>query len=542
MTFMDDPTADDEAPPADDGSEAWEASWSIDEPLPEGTPAGGPVGAAADTSGADGLNGGDTSSTRPPGHDTPPPTSLLPPPAMDVPISRALIPPRHTEGSAPPETGPPSTGLPRPGGELLPPSPLNRPDDVYRFGGEEPQDFRQGPMARPPRGRYSALPVAPEPQPQAQRLKPSKWSTVFLPFIAGAVGAGLVVGGFFLLRDGDDSPSAAPVAAEGPVTIRETVRTEFVDPEGVGADPTAVARKVIPSVVTVEVGLSDGSGGFNGTGSGSGVVLSADGYVVTNEHVVNGSDSFDVLFSDGRKYQAELLGADELTDLAVLKIEAAGLVPIDIGSTADLVIGDVAIAAGSPLGLQGGPTVTVGVISAFNREVRTGNANSLLGMLQTDAPITRGSSGGALVDAQGALIGVTSAVGVSDVGVEGIGFAIPIEVVQRITDELIANGAVEHSFLGIEGRTSLEDEADGAEVAVGVFVQAIVEDSGAAAGGIEEGDVIVAIDGTPVKTINTLVGELRRYRVGEPLDVEIMRGDETIHLTIELGKRPPDEA
>jgi serine protease Do len=271
-------------------------------------------------------------------------------------------------------------------------------------------------------------------------------------------------------------------------------------------------------------------------------VLSTDGYIVTNEHVVDGSELVTVSFSDGRLYEAELLGADPVTDLALLKIDAQGLVPIDVGSTADLQIGDPAIAAGSPLGLAGGPTVTVGVISAFDREVQTGPAatDRLLGMLQTDAPITRGSSGGALVDAEGALIGVTSAVGVSDVGVEGIGFAIPIEVVQRITDELIATGEVTHSFLGIEGRTSFEEQFDGAEQAVGVFIQAIVDDSGAEAAGLEEGDVITSIEGAEVRTINSLVGRLRRYKVGQPLDVDITRGGRQLTLTIELGPRPDD--
>jgi len=414
---------------------------------------------------------------------------------------------------------------------LIPPT--RRPSDVYR--GADYSALGDPTTARPSRAYPSA---ATEARPdQQQRAKPSKWSTIALPFLAGIVGAGLVVGGFLLFRD-DDSADAAAAANAEPITIRETIRTEFIGPDGSAADPTAVARKVIPSVVTVQVGDSNG----NGTGSGSGVVISSDGYIVTNEHVVDGSEVVEVSFSDGRLYDAELLGADALTDLAVLKIDADGLVPIDIGSTAELQIGDPAIAAGSPLGLVGGPTVTVGVISAFDREVQTGPAvqDRLLGMLQTDAPITRGSSGGALVDAKGALIGVTSAVGVSDVGVEGIGFAIPIEVVQRITAELIESGAVEHSFLGIEGRTSFEEQFDGAELAVGVFIQAVVDDTGAAIAGLTEGDVITSIAGTEVKTINSLVGQLRRYPVGEPLEVDVLRGDETITLTIELGPRPDD--
>lgn len=514
-------------PDASDGTPGWDAIWSFDdaeeptEALPtEGSTPGTPLGVPAampPSTPTTPLTGGTEAILPPAAAATPPPPGVDSPYLPPVPDSRALIPPTPR---------PPSAAL-RPTG------------DVYR--GEDYQDyadFRDGPAARPPRSRLSA----PIPEPEQRGTRPSRWSTIGLPLLAGMVGAGLVVGGFFVFRDDAGGDTTAGAVNAAPTVIRETVRTEFIGPDDAIANPTAVARKVIPSVVTVEVGVGDGNGGFNGTGSGSGVVLSEDGYIVTNEHVVSGSDVVTVSFSDGRLYEAELLGADALTDLAVLKIDADVLVPIDIGSTADLQIGDVAIAAGSPLGLEGGPTVSVGVLSAFNREVQTGPAitDRLLGMLQTDAPITRGSSGGALVDGRGALIGVTSAVGVSDVGVEGIGFAIPIEVVQRITGELIANGEVQHSFLGIEGRTSFEDQADGAEAAVGVFIQAIVDDTGASNAGLEEGDVIVSVEGAQVKTINSLVGQLRRYAVGEPLNIEIIRGGEAMTLTIELGPRPDD--
>ncbi len=513
MSAMDDDPRDSEPDPTQ--PQPWNVPWTAQEPTPETDPDGeatepaepsSPVTAPREETFVEAAS--------PEPHEA----AALNPPERPLPDSRALIPPVPSD-------------------PLLPPSPLYRPDDVFRGGAEDGSDFREGLVARPPRSRFTTpTPVAaPEPAPR----KPSKWSTIALPFLAGVIGAGLVVGGFFLFRD--DEPAAAPIAAPGTEIVREVIRTEFVGPDDASADPVAVARKVIPSVVTVDVGVSNGAGGFNGTGSGSGVVLSADGYIVTNEHVVNGSDVVTVTFSDGRLYEAELLGADATTDLAVLKITAAGLIPVDIGSTEGLSIGDLAIAAGSPLGLEGGPTVTVGVISAFDREVQTGPdgiADRLLGMLQTDAPITRGSSGGALVDGLGALIGVTSAVGVSDVGVEGIGFAIPIEVVQRITDEIIANGEVQHSFLGIEGRTSLEDQSDGAEVAVGVFVQDVIEDSGAANGDIREGDIIFSLEGHDVKTIDSLVGRLRRYKVGQPLEVGIVRAGETITLTIELGPRP----
>ena len=541
----------------------WDLTWSKDE-APEATVE--PEGAEPPVPRGDGVPEDEAASAPPTSRDgvpvSPDPDPLLAPPMQPAPVeghreANLLNPARQSPhfpneaqeplvpAGEPPESAtaafeaplPPSTPSP-PTDRALPESralipPTRRPGDVYR--GDDYSALGDPDASRPSRA-YPATAI--ENRAEPQRTKPSKWSTIVLPFIAGIVGAGLVVGGFFLFRDDDSSSDAASAANAETVTIRETVRTEFIGPDGSAADPTAVARKVIPSVVTVQVGDANG----NGTGSGSGVVLSSDGYIVTNEHVVEGAEVVEVSFSDGRLYDAELLGADALTDLAVLKIDADGLVPIDIGSTETLQIGDPAIAAGSPLGLSGGPTVTVGVISAFDREVQTGPAavDRLLGMLQTDAPITRGSSGGALVDAEGALIGITSAVGVSDVGVEGIGFAIPIEVVERITAELIETGAVEHSFLGIEGRTSFEEQFDGAELAVGVFIQAVVDDTGAAVAGLTEGDVITAIEGAEVRTINSLVGQLRRYPVGEPLDVEVLRGETSITLTIELGPRPDD--
>jgi putative serine protease PepD len=369
-----------------------------------------------------------------------------------------------------------------------------------------------------------------------QPRRPGRWQLIGIAILAGLLGAGLALVGFLVL-DSDDP--VTPMANAEPVVIREQVRTEFVGGDGAGADAAAVARKVVPSIVHVQIGVGAGTG-FAANGSGSGVVLTADGYIATNNHVVTGADDVQVIFADGRIYDAEVLGADPTTDLAVVQIQATGLIPIEIGSADDLGIGDVAIAAGNPLGLQGGPSVTVGVISAFNREVQTGAGpnDQLYGMLQTDAPITRGSSGGALVDADGKLIGITTAVGVSDVGVEGIGFAIPVELVQRITGELIESGSVDHSFLGISGNTNFESQPDGSTASNGISVQTFESGSAAELAGLEEGDIITEINGVPVSTIEGLIVELRDYPVGETIEVSVLRDDEAILLTVELGARP----
>jgi putative serine protease PepD len=269
--------------------------------------------------------------------------------------------------------------------------------------------------------------------------------------------------------------------------------------------------------------------------------MSGDGYIVTNHHVVDGAEAVRVIFADGRIYDATVIGTDAFTDLGVLQIDAAALTPIEFGSTEDLTIGDTAIAIGSPLGLEGGPSVTRGVISAFERQVQTGpnpQTDVLFGMIQTDAPITRGSSGGALVDEQGRLIGITSAIGVSNVGAEGIGFAIPVELVKRVTDEIIADGSARHAFLGIAGTTDFEEQPDGAQIPVGVRVQSVEAGSAAADVGIEVGDRIVAVAGEPVDTMDGLIVTLRGYGVGIPVEISVLRDGQSLDIEIVLGERP----
>ncbi len=411
----------------------------------------------------------------------------------------------------------------------------------------------------PRRPRYSESYAAPRPiqrprpvrpLPSANMLPPPlpaprrrRWPLVVLALVSGIVGAGLALGGFLLLEeDPAPAPPAAPQAQDIPtVTVIERV-TEIVNGGGDVAVATApaVARVVIPSIVTVQVDTLD-DGDFSADGSGSGVVLDGAGYIVTNEHVVADSEEVRVVFSNGRTYEAELIGADARTDLAVLRIDAANLVPIAVGSTESLAIGDSAVAIGSPLGLEGGPSLTVGVISAFDRLVQTGpdrNTDVLRGMIQTDAPITRGSSGGALVDTEGKLIGITAAIGVSNVGAEGIGFAIPVEIVQRITDEIIETGGVRHSYLGITGSTDMAEEADGALIPVGVRVQSVESGSAADLAGVEVGDLITSLDGLPLTSIDLLISTLYGFEVGSTVQVEMERDGAMVVVDLELGERP----
>lgn len=339
----------------------------------------------------------------------------------------------------------------------------------------------------------------------------------------------------------DPQVAGAPIAVAGPATpsaLADPVRLAPVPgvvPGSPLSDASDVGAAVIPSVVTVQIGGTVGNQQAV-IGSGSGVIYDTAGRIVTNAHVVDGGDSFTVVLSDGRIYPAELIGVDAGTDLAVLEIAAADITPIALGSTDVLRVGDPAIAVGSPLGLEGGPSLSVGVISAFGRVVRTDATTALYGMLQADAPITQGSSGGALVDASGRLIGITSAVGVSEVGVEGIGFSTPIEIVTRVVNEIIATGEASGPYLGITGITAVTGLADGGERPIGVRVES-VEPGSAAAAGIQSGAVVTAINGRSIRTMQELIAQLRRFSSGDRVDIALGDGGAVDFVAVQLGDR-----
>jgi serine protease Do len=321
-------------------------------------------------------------------------------------------------------------------------------------------------------------------------------------------------------------PSPAPIDSTVATTVPVFAPTDLV---------AMVASRAIPSIVTVQ----NLDGEFGQAGSGSGVVVRSDGFIVTNHHVIDGADTLKVIMSDGLSYPAELVGSDPLMDIAVLKVGADDLPHIRFGSMERLRTGEPAIAVGNPLGLDGGPSVTAGVISAFDRSLVTNplTGESLYGLLQTDAPITRGSSGGALLDVHGRLLGITTAIGLSDVGAEGLGFAVPANLVERIVDDLMSEGEVRHAFLGIRGSSAFSELTDGVESPLGVEVN-LLEESAIGRAGAQDGDVIVALDGVPVRSMPLLVARLRSYRAGDSITVTVQREDETLDFDMTLDRYP----
>jgi S1-C subfamily serine protease len=364
-----------------------------------------------------------------------------------------------------------------------------------------------------------------------RRSRPDLW-TVVMGIIGGALlgtGVTLAILGFAGVFEEPEPPPTPTNPPPPTLTLPPPTSTPppvIVDSGNV----TDVAARAIPSIIAVE------TSGLLGDGGGSGVVYSGDGYIITNHHVVSGADELTVVFSDGGRWDGELIGSDALTDLAVLRVARSDLTPIDVGSSGGLSIGERAVAVGNPLALEGGPSVTYGIVSALNRSLGVGAGEVLYGLIQTDAPITRGSSGGALLDSTARLVGITTAIAVSDVGAEGLGFAIPIDMALPVANDLIEAGVVNHAQLGIQGDTALA-EADGAEYPVGVRVTRVNPGSAYETAGGQVNDVITAIDDVHVSSMETLLTNLRTRRAGETVTLSVTRSANPTDLNVVLDEK-----
>jgi len=318
--------------------------------------------------------------------------------------------------------------------------------------------------------------------------------------------------------------------------LAQPVTRLVVSQSGSGIDVATIADLAKPSIVSVEVMNTLGSV----VGGGSGVVIRDDGQILTNHHVIAQADAIVVVTSDGHRYEAVLVGTDPLTDIAVLSIELNGapLRPAVLGSTTSLRVGEPAVAIGSPLRLEGGPSVTVGVISAIGRTLDLPTGQRLYDLVQTDAPIAPGSSGGALLDANGAVIGITTAIAVSESGGGGLGFATPIEIAYDVAVDLMTDGVVKHGFLGVSGDDLTSNEASDLGLLGGALVNGVGPGTPAAVAGLEPGDIIIGIDNQVVPSMSWLVVEVRRSEPGETRELEVQRGDYRLLLDVSLGERP----
>ena len=289
-----------------------------------------------------------------------------------------------------------------------------------------------------------------------------------------------------------------------------------------------IIAKARPSVVAIST-VSGWS-----TGTGSGVIMTEDGTIMTNAHVVSGAQSITVHVMDGTEYEATLLGMDEKTDLAVIKIDATGLTPAEFGDSSSIVQGEIAVAIGNPLGLAFEGSVTQGIISAVSREIEVDGRT--MTYIQTDAAINPGNSGGALVNGSGQVIGINS-VKVSSSDVEGLGFAIPISVALPIAEQLTTYGYVTgRPSIGIGGEDVTDYMVYYYRIPRGVLVGLVTPDSGAEAGGVEVGDVIVGLNGVSVSSMDELTNEKDKFSPGDTVTLTVYRSGEYVELDVVLGE------
>ena len=344
-------------------------------------------------------------------------------------------------------------------------------------------------------------------------------SYVAVAAVAALASAGVAVPVTMLDDDGATATSEAPASAPAPDTSGEVEAGDSL--------VSTIAAQVSPSVVRIDV---------PNQGSGSGVVYSPEGQIITNAHVVGSAGTVSVTLPDGERYEGEVLGADPTSDIAVVDIEGTDL-PVPSYADGAIRVGDTAIAIGSPFGLDG--SVTAGVVSALNRTLTTPNGPQV-DMIQTDAAINPGNSGGALVNGRGEVIGINTAIFSTGGDNAGIGFAVPVETARAIADQLIETGEVQHAFLGIQGQTVDPQVAElyGLPVSEGAVVAGVVEGTPAAEAGLQRGDIITGLDDRDITSMEMLAGLIQRQQPGDTVELTVRRGSEDLTLEVTLGERP----
>lgn len=333
---------------------------------------------------------------------------------------------------------------------------------------------------------------------------------------------GLAVGAGFGLTVGTITRDAIePAFAQQYTTLADVPRELGAEEQNV----VRIARQVSPAVV--RVGQEEG-------GSGSGVIVRSDGIVLTNAHVVGLSRTVRVGLADGRRVDGKVIGRDPSLDVAVVRIDAPNLPVAQIGDSDRLEVGQTAIAIGNPLGLE--RTVTTGVISAINRSPR---GISLDGLIQTDAAISPGNSGGPLLDSRGRVIGINTAV-LRAVGAQGLGFAVPINLAQNVAEQILTTGRVVRSFLGVEYRDVEPEMAEQFRLSVrqGIVVASVSPNTPADRAGIERGDIITRVDDTSILQGGDLRRVLRNHRPGDTVRITVVRGSSSLELSARLVEAP----
>jgi S1-C subfamily serine protease len=366
--------------------------------------------------------------------------------------------------------------------------------------------------------------------------------------MGGAATMGALAGGTAVFLAAHNELQAMAAAAPATVVVPATVAASTAAPTRAVAEQAAVTpadqstaveqavAKVGPAVVTV---INDLGGGQQA--SGSGVIISSDGYIITNNHVIDQNQSLQVIFADGSKTQAQLIGADPYADIAVLRV--SGKVPAyaSFGNSDALQSGETVIAIGSPLG-DFHNTVTVGVVSATGRSIDTANNYQMQDLIQTDAAINNGNSGGPLIDLSGQVIGINTLViraNTTDQA-QGLGFAISSNLVKSTSDQLISKGFVAHPYLGISWQTVTPDiaQAYGLGAPWGVYVTAVSTGSPGDQAGLRRGDIITQIGDTALDGQHPFLNALLALSIGDTVSLKVARGNQTLSVNATLAAQP----
>ena len=383
--------------------------------------------------------------------------------------------------------------------------------------------------------------------------------SVMLPFVSGVVGCSVVIGTCFgvpsirtklIGNTGSSSISTSNnTSTQSDGYVKQTSLENYSDTS------VYAANKILPSIVGIKIEYTVNSPSIFGrsnssaaTASGSGIIISEDGYILTNNHVVSSSSSESnsyyqiseatkvtvTLFNDETEYEAKIVGQDEQTDLAVIKIEKSGLTKAEFADSDDVKVGEFAMAVGNPVNMTS--TVTTGIISAVNRKITDSDGKTYT-CIQTDAAINSGNSGGALVNSEGKVIGINT-LKLSGTGIEGIGFAIPINSTTDITSQLIQYSKVKRPFIGISGIDLDETTAKKYNLVVGVYVKSVEDFSSAEKGGLKAGDVIIEADGKSIKSMDELNEIKNSHQIGDTIKLKINRDGSEKELTLTLGEQP----
>lgn len=386
-------------------------------------------------------------------------------------------------------------------------------------------------------------------QNSARPKKKSRFlSSLALVLVTSLITSAVVGGALFTKFSGELEKVNAAIDSKPVVTTMESspvnnnvLQTALAKTSSV----TEIAKTVGPTIVGIRMTVSARQSGYFGNygtqqSEGSGIIISSDGYIMTNYHVVQYADPkaggsgnvlLEVFLPDKRQAEAKFIGGDSKNDLAVIKIDLKNLPVATLGDSSKLEVGELAVAIGNPLGMEFAGSVTVGVISALNRTVDTGDKT--LNLIQTDAAINPGNSGGALVNSQGQVIGINT-IKISDSGVEGLGFAIPVNDAKPIVNQLIEHGYVTgRPLIGISNALDITKlMAAQYDLPVGIYIRSIISGSGAEKAGIQEGDVLTSMAGKKVATMKELEEVKKAYKAGDTVDVTVVRNGKEIKMKL----------